>query len=421
MWFTIYMPARGYIQRAQTESKVRSALMHSPAVVLLGARQVGKSTLAKRVGASIGRKALYLDLERQADLRKLDDPDTYLRRHASHLVIIDEIHRAPGLFPELRGIIDDRRAAGNRTGQFLLLGSASLDLMHQSSESLAGRVTYIDLDPINLTEASAASLPFTQLWLRGGFPDSLLAANDDESFIWRESFIQSYLERDVPMFAPQAPAAMIGRLWTMLANGQGTMLNQARLGQSLGVTAPTVNRYLDLLIDLKLLRRLQPWSGNIGKRLMKAPKVYVRDSGLVHALLEISDYDQLLGHPVCGPSWEGFVIENLIAAAGPRRTPFFYRTSNGAEIDLVIEKAGKPVLAVEVKRSSAPKIDPGFVIACDDLKIKDRIIVYSGDETYPIRDGISVHSLSDAIQHVTKILGTAEAIAPARRKVAGSR
>ena len=284
-----------------------------------------------------------------------------------------------------------------RTAQFLLLGSASLDLVQHASETLAGRVVYLDLAPISVDEARRAGISAETLWLRGGFPESLIARDDPESLEWRRNFIRSYLEREVPMFAPRMPSNTIGRLWTMLANAQGSLLNSARLAQGLGVSAPMINRYIDLLADLMLVRRLPPWSGNLNKRLVRSPKVYVRDSGVVHALLELETLDQLLGHPVVGPSWEGFVIETLIDAAGPRRVPMFYRTQDGAEIDLLFERAGKIELAFEVKRSSAPKIERGFFLACDDLRIEQRFVVYSGQGSYPTAHGATVLSLEEAM------------------------
>ena len=257
----------------QFESTVRQKLLQTPAVVLLGPRQVGKTTLARAIAKGWPGGAVYLDLERPADRVRLEDADTYLRAQQGKLVIVDEIHRAPGVFEVLRGIIDDNRQAGQRSGQFLLLGSAALDLMRQSSETLAGRVAYLDIAPLNLVEATAAGIADSTLWLRGGFPDSLLAADDTYSLDWRRDFIRSYLERDVPMFAPRLPAETIGRLWTMLAHNQGSVLNQSRIASSLGVANPTIDRYIDLLVDLQLVRRLRPWGGNLGKRLVKSPKV----------------------------------------------------------------------------------------------------------------------------------------------------
>jgi predicted AAA+ superfamily ATPase len=379
------------------EEVVRQKLAHMPAVVLLGPRQVGKTTLARQIAAAWPDGSVYLDLERPSDRLRLDDADSYLRAQQGKLVILDEIHRAPGVFEILRGIIDNNRRAGQRNGQFLLLGSAALDFMRQSSETLAGRVAYLDIAPLDIGEAGAAGIDDAHLWLRGGFPDSLLAPDDSRSLDWRRDFIRSYLERDVPMFAPRLPAESIGRLWTMLAHLQGSILNQARLASALGVSSPTVDRYIDLLVDLQLLRRLRPWSGNVGKRLVKSPKVYVRDSGILHGLLELETQNDLLGHPVCGMSYEGHCIESLIPAAGLRRTPYYYRTHAGAEIDLLLEKGGQPEMAIEIKRSSAPSPAKGFAQACDDLGITQRYVVYPGQERFALRhdaQAIGLHELA---------------------------
>jgi len=381
----------------QSQSQLLQKLQQMPAVVLLGPRQVGKTTLAREIVKDWPSGGIYLDLERPADRLRLEDADGYLRAQQGKLVILDEIHRMPGLFEVLRGIIDDNRQAGLRGGQFLLLGSAALDLMRQSSETLAGRVAYMDIAPFTVTETRAALLPDTRLWLRGGFPDSLLALNERQSMDWRRDFIRSYLERDVPMFAPRLPAHSIGRLWTMLAHNQGGILNQARIAASLGVSNPTIDRYIDLLLDLRLVRRLQPWSGNLGKRLVKSPKVYVRDSGILHALLELETMDQLLGHPVCGHSYEGHCIDNLIEAAGTRYVPYFFRTQVGAEVDLVLERGGRPEVAIEVKRSSAPNPERGFSTACDDLQIQRRYVVYPGEESFALRHGALAIGLADLV------------------------
>ena len=373
------MIARQYL------SMLSQRLQESPAVVLLGPRQVGKTTLALQLSEQWPGGSTYLDLERPADRMRLDDADAFLRAQGRKLVILDEIHRMPGLFEVLRGIIDERRRTGQRFGHFLLLGSASLDLMQQSSETLAGRVAYVDLGPLQALEWAPNNLD--TLWLRGGFPESLLAANDASSLRWREDFVRSYLQRDVPMFAPRLPTETVGRLWTMLAHQQGALLQQSRLASGLGISSPTLDRYIDLLVDLQLVRRLRPWSGNTGKRLVKAPKVYVRDSGLVHALLGLETLHDLAGHPVCGMSYEGFCIDNLLAAAGNMVTPYTYRTHAGAEIDLLLERGGKAWMAIEIKRSTAPSLSKGFEIACDDLGITQRHVVYPGTDSFPMRYG----------------------------------
>ena len=366
-------------------ANLREDLAHYPAVALLGPRQSGKTTMAHQL-ARPGH-SVYLDLESELDRAKLASPELYLGERLDRLVVLDEVHRVPGLFPVLRGLIDRARREGRRSGLYLLLGSASLDLLQQAGESLAGRVAYIDMAPLSIGEAAAAGIADSTLWLRGGFPDSLLAADDTRSLDWRRDFIRSYLERDVPMFAPRLPAETIGRLWTMLAHNQGSVLNQARLASALGVANPTIDRYIDLLVDLQLVRRLRPWGGNLGKRLVKSPKVYLRDSGLLHGLLELETMNDLLGHPVCGHSFEGHCVDNLIQAAGKRYVPYFYRTHVGAEIDLVLEKGGKPEIAIELKRSMAPSPDKGFSVACDDLQITHRYLVYPGLERIPLRHG----------------------------------
>ena len=369
-------------------------LRQMPAVVLLGPRQVGKTTLARQLAAKRKGQALYLDMERPADQRRLSDPDGFLRAQAEKLIIIDEIHRVPELFATLRGIIDERRAAGDRAGHFLLLGSAAIELMRQAAETLAGRVIYLELPPLDVLDLAKQPESVDQLWVRGGFPDSLLTKSDSASMDWRSAFIRSYLERDVPMFAPRLPAETIGRLWTMLAHAQGSPLNQARLAASLAVSAPAVGRYVDLLVDLLLLRRLRPWSGNVGKRLVRVPKTYIRDSGLTHALLDIETWDDLQGHPVAGHSWEGFVIENLIAIAGEKRTPYFYRTEDGAEVDLLFERGGVVEMAIEIKRSTAPTVSKGFHLACDVLAPKSRYIVHGGTETWPLSSNVTAIALT---------------------------
>ena len=381
---------------------LRDRLRTVPAVVLLGPRQVGKTTLARAVERAYRGRAVYLDLQRETDRRRLSDPDAYLRKQTGRLVILDEIHQMPGLFPTLRGVIDERRRHGEQAGHFLLLGSASLDLQRQAGESLAGRVSYFELTPVRADELPRRGPDIESLWLRGGFPNSLLAASDRTSHLWREDFIRSYIERDVPMFAPRLPAAAVGRLWGMLAHLQGSPMNKARLAASLEVSAPTVGSYLDLLDDLLLVRQLRPWSGNLGKRLVRAPKVYVRDSGVLHALLGLETTDDVLSHPVAGPSWEGFVIEQLIAAAGPNRIPLYFRTEKGAEADLVFERGGKVELVIEVKRSTAPTVSKGFRIACDDLGPRRAFVVHGGSDSWPMGGDVTAISLREMLSIVTK-------------------
>jgi uncharacterized protein len=391
------------VDRSTSKAEILKALGRIPAVALLGPRQVGKSTLARKIASAWGGGATVLDLEVASDQRKIGPDSGWLAMRAGKLTVIDEVHRAPGLFAELRAEIDARRRAGEAAGQFLLLGSASLNLIDQASESLAGRVTYQELAPIQPDEAQAAGLLHDQLWLRGGFPLSLLAPDEEASYLWRRDFLRTYMERDVPLFAPRMPAATVWRLWRMLANGQGTLLNTARLATGLGVNANTVSRYIDLLDDLMLVRRLAPWSSNLGKRLVRSPKVYVRDSGLTHALLEIGGMDQLLGHPVCGLSWEGFVIEALIQAAGPFAQPYFYRTAGGAEIDLVLARSGSPVLAVEVKRGLGARLEAGFTLGSDDLGIVDRMVVHGGADSWMLRNGTMARALDAAVVHVRSV------------------
>ena len=361
-------------------------LAEVPAVALLGARQTGKTTLALAVAGE--RDAIYLDLESEADRAKLAAPELYLGDHLDKLVILDEIHRAPGLFPVLRGLIDRARRGGRRSGLYLLLGSASLDLLRQSGETLAGRVSYLELHPFDVQEVGVTAADRDRLWLRGGFPESFLASDDARSLRWRLDFIRSYLERDIPQFGPRIAAERLRRFWTMLAHHQGGMLNVAQLARNLGVDAKTAAGYIDLLADLLLVRRLPAWHANVGKRLVKSPKVYVRDSGLVHALLGIGDKEAALSHPVVGASWEGFVVEQLLSVAPEGVEGQFFRTSGGAEIDLLLSFPGGRLWAVEIKRSLTPRPDRGFHSACADVSPERRYVVYPGDETYAIGEGI---------------------------------
>lgn len=378
---------------------ITALLASQPAVALLGPRQVGKTTLALDVAEQ--RPAIYLDLESDADLAKLSEPELYLAEHEHELVIIDEVQRVPGLFGNLRGLIDRGRRRGLRTGRFLLLGSASLELLRQSGESLAGRIAHVELAPLDALEVE----DHDALWVRGGFPDSFTARSGAASLRWRRDFIRTYLERDVPSLGPRIAAETLRRFWTMLAHQQGGLLNASAIAVGLGVDSKTVASYLDLLVDLLLVRRLTPWHANAGKRLVKSPKIYVRDSGLVHALLGIGDLEAVLGHPVAGSSWEGFVIESLIAAAGVDAQAFFYRTAAGAEIDLLLVLPGDELWAIEIKRSLAPKPAKGFHVACEDLAPAHRVVAYPGKGSHPIAGGVEVVGVRELCERLVAAAG----------------
>lgn len=384
-------------------TQLAEELQHSPAVALLGPRQVGKTTLA--LATSKGIPSIYLDLESERDHAKLEQAELYLADHLDKLVILDEVHRAPGLFPVLRGLIDQARRNGKRTGLYLLLGSASLDLLQQSGETLAGRISYLELGSLNVLEVvlETSSAQADTLWLRGGFPDSFSATNDARSLRWRQNFIRTYLERDIPQFGPRIAAQTLRRFWTMLAHHQSGLLNVAQLARNLGIDAKTAQSYIDLLCDLLLVRRLQPWHTNLGKRLVKSPKVYVRDSGLVHALLDIETKEALLAHPVVGASWEGFCIENLLASIPANVQPYFYRTSAGAEIDLLLAWPSGDLWAIEIKRSLSPKVERGFHAACADLQPKRKLVIYPGQDSFPLGNDIQAMPLIALCQELATI------------------
>ncbi|MCY4077890.1 MAG: ATP-binding protein [Acidobacteria bacterium] len=391
------------------QTTVTARLRQFPAVALIGPRQVGKTTLARRLaGAADG--SVYLDLEDPADRAKLADAAGYLRASRRRLVVIDEVQRAPGLFEVLRVLIDERIRAGERSGQFLILGSAAPDLLRQSGESLAGRIAYLELAPLDVREAGGDLT--SRLWVRGGFPPSFLAESDWQSAEWREQFIRTYLERDVPQLGPRVPAETLRRLWTMLAHGQGGVLNMAVLARSLAVDGKTVSRYVDLLADLFLVRRLPPFHANVRKRLVKSPKIYVRDSGVVHTLLRLDDENSVLGHPVAGASWEGFVVETLIRAAPDRARAAFYRTATGVEVDLLLELPGNRLWAIEIKRASAPRVERGLRVAVDDLQPDRTFVVHSGEERYPMGGGVEavgLTALADALASLRPPGGAGEA------------
>ncbi len=388
------------LERTKTNDLV-AALGREAAVALIGARQVGKTTLALEIGKN--QPSIYLDLEAMADRDKLSDPAQFLKLHKDKLVILDEIHRMPHLFEALRGLIDEGRRSGRDTGRFLLLGSASIDLMRQS-ETLAGRIEYVDLDPFNLFELDeVGDATCDALWLKGGFPRSYLA-DDAESLRRRRNFIRTYLERDIPMFGARASAETLERFWTMLAHNQGALLNASQLARNLSLTSPTVASYIDLLSDLLLVRRLRPYLANVGKRLTKSPKTYIRDSGITHALLGIQTLDDLFGHPVVGASWEGFVIENLLSVAPAGAKPYFYRTAAGAEIDLVLDLGGREGLwAIEIKRGLTAKLEKGFLQAQADLHPSRSFVVYGGEDRYPKGEDVEAIGLTEMMKELQAV------------------
>ncbi|WP_429811521.1 ATP-binding protein [Ensifer sp. B1-9] len=362
------------------------------AVALIGPRQVGKTTLALAIAKQ--RASIYLDLESEADRAKLSEPELYLEQHMDKLVILDEVHRLPNLFQNLRGLIDRGRRSGRRSGQYLLLGSASIDLLKQTGETLAGRIAYLEMHPIDGLEVPETDI--NALWVRGGFPDSFLAASDRASHRWRQDFIRTYLERDIPQFGPRIPAETLRRFWTMLAHHQSSLLNAADFARALGVDGKTIANYLDLLVDLLLVRRLEPWHSNVGKRLVKSPRIYVRDSGIAHTLLGLTNQEQVLGHPVAGASWEGFVIETLSGVVPYGTQMNFYRTAAGAEIDLLITPAGRRPWAIEIKRSLTPKLEKGFYLACEAIDPERRLVIYPGSGVFPLSQNVEAMPLAAA-------------------------
>ena len=360
-------------------------------MALLGARQVGKSTLAKSLAREMD--SIYLDLESPEDLLKLQDPVGFLKSQAGKLVILDEIQRSPDLFVVLRGLIDRNRELGHRSGQFLLLGYASGDLMRQSSESLAGRIHYMDMGVLNALEVGDERKERERLWSMGGFPESFLAANGDIAMDWNENLIRTYLERDVPQAGLQIPADRLRHLWTMLAHLQGESVNVSKIAGNLEVQRSAVNLYMDVLTDLLLLRPLKPWFSNVKKRLVKSPRYYVRDSGILHRLLGINDYQNLISNPVLGKSWEGFVVENIHSVLPHRSESYFYRTAAGAEIDLLIKMPSSELWAVEIKYGVAPPLNGNYHRICDDVGATGKYIIYGGDEEFSLGNGVVVTSL----------------------------
>ena len=381
---------------------LKEALARQAAVVLLGPRQVGKTTLAQELGKE--ESSIYLDLEWPEDRQKLENPGLFFGKHEDILVILDEIHRVPEIFQPLRTIIDQGRRKNKGTGRFLLLGSASLELLNQSGESLAGRVEYVDLPPLNCLEIKEDENELNQLWLRGGFPDSFLAKNEKNSLAYRMSFIRTYLEREIPQFGSRIASQTLERFWTMLAHSQGSIINASQLSRSLMLSAKSVTSYVDLFTDLLLVRKIPPYFANIKKRLVKSPKVYIRDSGLLHGLLGIRDFKNLLGHPIIGNSWEGFVLENLINCSPVGTKSSFYRTSGGAEVDLVLELPGKQAPWVfEVKHGTMGKLNKGFYYAVEDIAPEKSFVVHKGKDSFPIDQQTEALSLFDACKMLEQL------------------
>lgn len=378
------------ISRRLTKT-ILKRLGQSPAVALLGSRQVGKTTLAR--GLDVGKPCHYLDLERPSDLAKLADSELYLSGFAGQLVILDEVQRVPDLFPVLRSLIDERRRAGEKVGQFLLLGSASPELLHQSSETLAGRISYMELSPVQLIELPQPDTALKTHWERGGYPDSFLATDEESSMQWRDDFITSYVERYLPQQGITATPILLRRFCSMLAHQQGATISLNKMAGSLGIDGKTVRRYLDLLEGLYLVRSLPPWSRNAGKRLVKSGKIYWRDSGILHALAGLSNLENVLGHPVCGASWEGYCIEQILAQLPQGATASHYRTHAGAEVDLVIEQTDGRILAIEIKRTLSPKVTPGLVESMKTLGAKRGVIIIPEGESYPLSKTVTASGL----------------------------
>ena len=373
----------------QIFDRLQQRLGWYPAVLLLGPRQVGKTTLARAIAAA-QPDAVFLDLERAADRARLAEPELFFARHREHLVVVDEVQFLPELFTHLRPEID----AARRPGRFLLLGSAAGDLLRQRAESLAGRIGYIELTPLLAAEMPGDAASLQRLWCRGGFPLSQLAAGDAQSYAWRQDFIQTFLQRDLRSFGVNVPADTLHRFWRMLAHLQGQLFNASQLGASLGGAAhTTATRYLGTLVDAMVVRRLEPLLPNIGKRLVKSPKVYVRDSGLVHALLGIDSLDALQGHPIAGASWEGFVLEQIAAQLPAGATLSFYRTAAGTELDAVVE-IGQERIGIEIKFSLSPKVSKGFWLALEDLGVQRACVVAPVTESYPLAANVDVTPLA---------------------------
>lgn len=381
----------------QLDRVLQQELARFPVVAMLGPRQCGKTTLARMTVERLkkaGKGALILDLERPSDRARLADAERFLARHEGELVCLDEVQRAPELFEVLRALVDDNR----RPGRFLLLGSASPDLVRRSSETLAGRVSQIELTPLLVGELVPKHGTQEQLWLRGGFPESVLAVDDEASLRWREQFIRTFLERDIPALGFRVPSTTLHRFWQMCAHLHGQVLNLSALGRAVDASHTAVRNHIDILEQMFMLRTLPPLEENLGKRLVKSPKLYLRDAGLLHALLDLDTHDALAGHPVYGASWEGFVVEQILAVARGWR-PSYYRTAKGDELDLVLEKRGRRV-AIECKVSSAPTLSKGFWTSLSDLKIREAYVVANVRSAFPLGEGVEAMPLGEVLSRV---------------------
>lgn len=375
-------------------------LKEFPAVAILGPRQVGKSTLAKLTAAGSKKPVLYLDMELQSDRRKVEDAESFFEANRDKLIVIDEIQQMPGLFTALRPEIDALR----KPGRFIITGSANPQLIKGVSESLAGRIAYMPLPPFKITELAGTKYTLQRHWFRGGFPNALLAKNDEAFHRWMENYIQSFIQRDLQLlFDVSLPSLVIRNLWTMIAHNNGGILNAETYARAIGVSSPTVKRYLGFLEAAFLIRQLPPWFANSNKRLVKSPRIFIRDSGILHHLTHIATAAHLAGNIVVGASWEGYVIEEIIRHLPGYLLPYFYRTHNGAEVDLVLVKNNKPLAAIEIKHSKAPVLSDGFYHAVQELDTLKNFLIYTGTDEYTTKQKVLVCSLPGFIDKIKKL------------------
>lgn len=375
--------------------ELEKTLSFFPVLAIVGPRQVGKTTIAKSLINTLNQQVIYLDLENPRDTAKLQDPVLFFENNEERCIILDEIQHNPELFPILRSMVDNKRSPG----RFILLGSASPTIIRDSSESLAGRVAYKELTPFNLSEISKKGRELNQHWLRGGFPDAYLAKTTEQSFEWHENFIKSYISRDLPMLGLAIDSRTIYKLWAMVAHMHGSVLNMSNLAKSLGVSSVSIRKYLSFLEGAFLIRLLHPYASNLKKRLVKAPKVYVRDSGVLHQLLGISTWQGLENNPMLGNSWEGYAVEQIIQSLNKNVSYAFYRTQDGAECDLVLIKSNKPIASIEIKYTSSPKTSKGMLQSFLDLETTENYIITPNTDDYLIKATIRVCSLFDFLTH----------------------